>query len=164
MDTPDSKRVDLLTEHWYEACEERRLPNDAYRRLRGSLRRFLPSDALSGLGFPESTADAPFVIALTDEAFLRFLAPDSALTLDARALPLKSIVELQVRGSDESSLRASFRVGDWDIVISSGDRLYVRTLAPIGSSFGADNGGETVMLRLAERLGWPTPLREEVAP
>jgi hypothetical protein len=161
--TAGNKQVDLLAERWYEACEERRIPFDGYQSLRVSLRQFLPSSALAGLGFPESEEDPPFVIGLTDGVLLRFTAPDSESMLNARALLLESIIGMQVRGTETSSVRAHLRVGHWSVAVSGGNDWNIRTLTPFGAGFGTENGGELVMLTLAEKLGWPTPLKGKLA-
>lgn len=161
--TTDDKRVDLLTEHWYDHRSDRNQPTDGYQQLRVSLRRFLPGDALAGLAFGESDEDPPFVVALTREALLLFRAPGEESTLDAAVTPLRTISSLKARGAETSTPRFSYRVCSWAIQLSDNEDLNVRTLAPARPGWGTEFGGELVMFTLAEKLGWPTPLREQVA-
>lgn len=155
-------QVDRLTELWYDHRSERNQPTDDYQRLRVSLRRFLPPDALAGLAFGDSDEDPPFVVALTDEALLLFRAPDQESTLDVVVAPLRTICSLKARGTESSTPRFSYRECRWEIRRSEDEDFNVRTLAPAGPGWGTENGGELVMLTLAEKLGWSTPLKEQV--
>ena len=152
--------ADRLTDGWYEECQERRLPVDSYHALKQGLRDFLPTDALAGIAYRE---DHPFVLALASGALLFFAPPPADQLLDALAVPVGSIRAQAVTCGRASTIHANYRVCTWSLVVAEGERQNLVTRRAVGAGDDSDNGGEGVMLALAERLGWPTPLHLENA-
>lgn len=149
--------VDVLSERWYDERQARQLSTDSYHPMRHSLEKFLPADAIAGIAFRD---DEPFVLALAEGALLLFTPPESDRLLDARALPLGQITALAATCVIESTVRSNFRKCTWTLR-AAGDNEAIETRRSVGQSFDPDNGGEAVMLALAERLGWRTPLWQE---
>ena len=147
-----------LSDRWYEACQERGLPTDSYHALRQGLRGFLPPDVLAGIGYRD---DRPLVLALGADALLVFEPPEGDRLLNAVALFTSSIRELGVECELASTNHADYRVCTWTLHDVVGDARTYSTRRVIGNGFDSDNGGEGVMLALAEHLGWATPLHLE---
>lgn len=147
-----------LANQWYEERQERGLSVDSYQPLRRALVDFLPADALAGIAFRE---DHPIVIALTGGAFVLFEAPEPDQSLDARAFSVSAFGSLSVKCSLEGGIRVHLRLCAWTLEGTDLDALTLATRRPVGSHFATDNGGERVMLTLAERMGWNAPLHRE---
>lgn len=152
--------ADRLAERWYEECQQRGLSTDSYYSLKRGLRDFLPAEATAGIAY----RDEPFVLALADEALLFFAPPPDDQQLDARALPIASFCDLAVTARLESTNHANYRTCTWVLRGADGGSQVHQTRRVIGNGFDSDNGGETVMLALAERLGWSIPLHLQSAP
>jgi hypothetical protein len=149
--------ADRLAECWHEECQARTLSTDSYHPLRQGLRCFLPSDALAGIAYRD---EYPFVVALGHGALLLFAPPEPNQTLDVLALPLGSVKALAVASANTNTTRANYRVCTWTLRSSDGSSQNFCTRSPVGAGFDADNGGEAVMLALAEQIGWLTPLNK----
>jgi hypothetical protein len=147
--------ADRLAELWYDECQERALPTDPYHPLRQGLRDFLPGDAPAGIAYRD---EHPFVVALGHGALLLFAPPEPRQTLDVLALPLGSVNALAIASANTSTNRANYRVCTWTSGSSDCSSQSFCTRSPVGAGFDADNGGEAVMLALAEQIGWLTPL------
>jgi hypothetical protein len=148
--------VDQLVERWYEECENRGFPTEAYSGLRHGLRDFLPADTVAGIAFDD---DCPVIVALTPRTLLRFAPPAQDHLLDATAVNISAIASLQVTCVLEGSGdRSNFRACTWALRFLDGQEWRLVTRAPIGTSFASDNGGEGVLLELADCLGWDIPL------
>lgn len=150
--------VGRLINRWHEECEERSLPTDSYRALRHGLSGFLPPDAPAGIAYRD---EHPFVLALAPEALLFFIPPIDDQLLDALAIPLRGIRSLAVGCGLTATAPANYRACTWGLTVAEDERQDLVTRRAVGAGFGFDNGGEGVMLALAERLGWPTPLWQE---
>jgi len=147
-----------LAERWYEECQERSLPTDSYHALKNGLRDFLPAEALAGIAYRD---DQPFVLALAAGVLLFFEPPDADRRLDALALPLTALGSLAATCRLESGMQANYRMCTWTLTDTAGVRRSHFTRCVLGNGFDSDNGGEGVMLSLADRLGWPIPLHLE---
>ncbi|HZK15947.1 MAG TPA: hypothetical protein VFC52_05110, partial [Solirubrobacterales bacterium] len=134
------------------------LPPDSYRTLKRGLRDFLPADACVGIAY---RAEDNGRLGLAADALLFFTPPSDDQLLDALVAPLRAIRSLVVGCERASTMQANYRVCTWGLTIAEGKRQNLVTRRAVGAGFDSDNGGEGVMLALAERLGWPTPLWQE---
>jgi hypothetical protein len=73
-------------------------------------------------------------------------------------LPVRSIGALAVASANTNGIHANYRVCTWTLRGSDGTSQNLCTRSPVGTGFDSDNGGETVMLTLAEQIGWLAPL------
>lgn len=150
--------INGITNRWHEECQERSLPTDSYQALRQGLSGFLPPDAHVGIAYRD---EHPFVLALAPEALLFFTPPAADRLLDALALPLRGIRSLSVGCRLTATAPANYRACSWSLTVAESEQQVLVTRRAVRSGFDSDNGGEGVMLALAERLGWPTPLGQE---
>lgn len=150
--------ADRLAERWYEECQKQGLPTDSYSPLKAGLRAFLPVDAPAGIAYRD---EHPFVLALAPEALLFFAPPAVDQLLDAIALPIASIRALGVNSGHASTVHANYRLCTRTLHEAHGTSRVHQTRRVIGNGFDSDNGGEAVMLGLAQRLSWTTTLHQK---
>lgn len=90
-----------------------------------------------------------------------FTPPTDDQLLDALVLPIGGIRRIAVGCVRGSTIHANYRVCTWGLTVAEDERQDLVTRRAVGAGFDSDNGGEGVMLALADRLGWPTPLWQE---
>ncbi|HEX4670537.1 MAG TPA: hypothetical protein VH275_11265 [Solirubrobacterales bacterium] len=150
-----------LADRWYEECEQRQLATDPYHALRQGLQDFLPVDAKAGIAYRD---DSPFVLALATGALLLFAPPTVGKLVDVVALPVSSLRSLSVSCEHTSGMHANYRVCTWGMTDDQGVARSHVTRSVVGNGFDSDNGGEGVMLALADRMGWSTPISSAASP
>jgi hypothetical protein len=152
--------ADRLADHWHEECQEHGMPTDSYHALKRGLRNFLPTDALAGIAYRD---DHPVVLAIAADALLFFAPPGTDEILDALAIPVASIRGLAAACGHTSTVHANYRACTWTLHVGNSERQVLESRSVVGNGFASDNGGERVMLALAKRLGWSTPLHHKNA-
>lgn len=149
-----------LADWWYEAREASRQDTTSYHALRRALSNFLPADAIAGIAYFE---DRPLVAALATDALLEFGLSEPDEEIEVIALPLAVVRRLSVTCKHEAEMRANYRVCTWTLNNADGAARSYVTRRVMGNGFETDNGGEAVLLALADRLGWTAPLHSENA-
>ncbi len=149
-----------LADAWYEAREASRQDTNSYHALKQALRSFLPADTVAGIGYLD---DQPLVLALAAGALVAFVPSEPDQEVEAIALPFAVVHGLSVTCKHEARMHANYRACTWTLTTTDGAVHTYVTRRVVGNAFEADKGGEAVILALADRLGWTTPLHLENA-